>query len=68
MYPAGSIHWLLPRDRIPSEHLLAAQEVDEGCYNHPVLILAVDATFTEAAVLIVRHTIADYHELYLTVL
>lgn len=54
MCSAGSIHWLLPKDRIPSEHLLAAPEIDDGCLDHPVLILAANAARKEVAILIVR--------------
>jgi hypothetical protein len=54
IYPAGTIHWLPPKNLIPSEHLLAALEIDEDCLNHPVLVLEANSVRKEAAVLIVR--------------
>ena len=54
MYSAGSIMWLPPKDRIPSEHLYAARDIDEGCFNHPVLVLSADRAQTEVIFLTVR--------------
>jgi hypothetical protein len=54
MYSRGTILWLPPKSNIPSEHLSAADLVDEGCFNHPVLVLSVNAAETSAIVLIVR--------------
>jgi hypothetical protein len=53
MYSAGAILWLPPKQDVPSQHLLAANTIDEGCFNHPVLILCSDSTHTEVVVLLV---------------
>lgn len=53
MYARGAILWLPPKANIPSEHLSAADSVEEGCFNHPVLVLSVNAAETTAIVLVV---------------
>jgi hypothetical protein len=54
MYSAGTISWLPPKQKIPSEHLATTNGIDEGYFGHPVLILVIDSAQKEAAVLIVR--------------
>lgn len=53
MFSAGSILWLPHKQDIPHGHTLATEGLD-GCFNHPVLILAADHAGNEAVVLIVR--------------
>lgn len=53
MYSEGSISWLPPKQDLPHEHALATEALDDGCFNHPVLILATDYTRHEAIILIV---------------
>ncbi|KAH5205451.1 hypothetical protein HBI18_154680 [Parastagonospora nodorum] len=53
MYSAGTISWLPPKQKIPSEHLTTTNGIDEGYFGHPVLILAIDSAQKEAAVLII---------------
>ncbi|KAF1837766.1 hypothetical protein BDW02DRAFT_645127 [Decorospora gaudefroyi] len=50
-YDIGSIYWLPARDKVPAEHLHATVHIDSGCFNHPVVILWVNALRTEAIVL-----------------
>ncbi|KAH7386706.1 hypothetical protein DE146DRAFT_179389 [Phaeosphaeria sp. MPI-PUGE-AT-0046c] len=53
MYSEGSILWLPPREDILYEYALATDALDEGCFNHPVLVLAADYTHNEAVILII---------------
>jgi hypothetical protein len=53
MYSAGSIYWLPPKEQICSDHLLTTDLLEDGCFNHPVVILATDSSHKEAALLIV---------------
>ncbi|OAL02754.1 hypothetical protein IQ06DRAFT_303404 [Phaeosphaeriaceae sp. SRC1lsM3a] len=53
MYLEGTIAWLPPRQNIQPEHSLGAEALDDGCFNHPVLILAADNARNEAVVLII---------------
>jgi hypothetical protein len=55
-YDIGSIYWLPPRNQIPLGYLYATVHIDSGCFNHPVLILWVNPTRTEAIILLVRLT------------
>lgn len=53
MYSRGAIFWLPPKANIPNEHLPGADLIEEGCFNHPVLVLSVNAAETMAVVLVV---------------
>jgi hypothetical protein len=53
MYTSGAIFWLPPKSEIPTDHLMAASYIDEGCFNHPVLVLSADHARTEVVVLMV---------------
>jgi hypothetical protein len=59
-YDIGSIHWLPAYNKVPPEHLYATVHIDTGCFNHPVVILWVDPSGTEAIVLIVRPPLATF--------
>jgi hypothetical protein len=54
MYTSGTILWLPPKGEIPAEQLVAASYIEEGCFNHPVLVMSVNQTRTEVLVLVVR--------------
>ena len=54
MYSEGSILWLPPRKDILDEHAFGTEALQDGCLNHPVLVLAADYTRNEAVILIVR--------------
>jgi hypothetical protein len=58
MYSAGAILWLPSKEDIPSEYHFATESIEEGCFNHPVLILAADPTHTEVIFLLVRSPIS----------
>jgi hypothetical protein len=53
-YDIGSIYWLPALNRVPREHLYATVHIDPGCFDHPVVILWVNAQKTEAIILTVR--------------
>jgi hypothetical protein len=53
-YDIGSIYWLPALNRVPREHLYATVPIDPGCFDHPVVILWVNAQKTEAIILTVR--------------
>jgi hypothetical protein len=53
-YDIGSIYWLPAHNKIPLEHLYATVQIEFGYFDHPVLILWVNPSGTEAIVLIVR--------------
>ncbi|KAF1915523.1 hypothetical protein BDU57DRAFT_450835 [Ampelomyces quisqualis] len=53
MCTRGAILWLPPKTSIPSEHHPPADLVEEGCFNHPVLVLSVNAAETAVIVLII---------------
>lgn len=55
-YIVGSILWLPPKAEIPFEYRYEANTIEEGCFNHPVLILSVDQAKTEVVILIVRQS------------
>lgn len=50
---AGSILWLPSRSDIATEYSSAIKDFDEGCFNHPVLVLATNSAKTEVVVLMV---------------
>lgn len=47
----GSILFLPPKLEIASEHHYATNAIDDGFFNHPVLILATNSAGTEVVVL-----------------
>ena len=49
---AGCILWLPRKDKI-KEYLLEGMEIDDGCFNHPVLVLSTEPAQGKASVLIV---------------
>lgn len=49
---AGCIFWLPKKDYI-DERLLAGIDIDDGCFNHPVVVLSIDPNDGKATVLIV---------------
>ncbi|KAF2123999.1 hypothetical protein P153DRAFT_351626 [Dothidotthia symphoricarpi CBS 119687] len=51
-YDVGSILWLPPKDEIPIEYHATANSIDDGCFNHPVVVLSVNRARTEVVVLI----------------
>ena len=48
----GCILWLRKRDEIDA-HLLATVSIEDGCYNHPVVVLSANLVERTALVLIV---------------
>lgn len=49
---AGCILWLPKKDQI-DQHLVIGLDIDDGCFNHPVVVLSVDPEERNATVLIV---------------
>jgi hypothetical protein len=49
---AGCILWLPKKDEI-DEHLLVGVRMDDGCFNHPVVVLSADPVERKATILIV---------------
>ena len=52
-FSAGTILWLPAKNEIANEHLDAAEIIEDGCFNHPVLILAVKPGNEEVIILMV---------------
>jgi hypothetical protein len=52
-FSAGSILWLPAKDQIANEHLDDAGTIEDGCFDHPVLILAVKPGKKEVIILMV---------------
>lgn len=52
-FGAGTILWLPAKDDIAKEHLEVAGTIDDGCFDHPVLILAVKPGKKEVVILMV---------------
>ena len=53
----GCIFWLPKKDEI-DENLLWDVDIEEGCFDHPVVVLSTDEQ--KAAVLIVRFMPKDF--------
>lgn len=49
----GSIFWLLPKSKCASD-LVMNSGLDDGCFDHPALILSANANQATATILIVR--------------
>ena len=49
----GNIYWLPAKDKIIPD-LLTHLEIDDGCFDHPVIVLFRDSTEQKATILIVR--------------
>ena len=49
----GHIYWLPAKDQITPD-LLTDLEIEDGCFNHPVIVLFGDSTEQKATILIVR--------------
>jgi len=49
---AGCILWL-PRKDQTDQHVVIGSYIDDGCFNHPVVVLSVDLEGRTATVLIV---------------
>lgn len=49
---AGCILWLPKKDQI-DQHLLRGLNIDDGCFNHPVVVLSVNPEELDAIILIV---------------
>ena len=52
IYEVGAILRLPSKDQIPG-YLQSRTEIDNGCFDHPALIISIDQGFTKAAILIV---------------
>lgn len=52
IYEVGAILWLPPKDQIPGD-LQSRTEIDDGCFDHPALIIWIDQGFTKATILII---------------
>lgn len=48
----GCILWLPTKDRI-DHRLLVGVDIDDGCFNHPVVVLSTDLAEGKAIILIV---------------
>ncbi|KAF2794703.1 hypothetical protein K505DRAFT_303510, partial [Melanomma pulvis-pyrius CBS 109.77] len=51
-FSAGAIFWLPAKNEIANKHLDAAETIEDGCFNHPVLILAVMPNRKEVTILV----------------
>lgn len=54
MYNEGSILWLPRREVIPVMHKIHTPNMEDGCFNHPVVLLEVNKVRARAVILIVR--------------
>jgi len=52
IYEVGAILWLPSKDQIPGD-LQIRTEIDDGCFDHPALIIWIDKGSTKATILIV---------------
>lgn len=52
IYEVGAILWLPSKDQIPDD-LQSRTEIDDGCFDHPALIIWIDQGFTKATILII---------------
>lgn len=52
IYEVGAILWLPSKDQIPGNSQSRA-EIDDGCFDHPALIIWIDQGFTKATILII---------------
>lgn len=50
----GSILWLLPKRECIATQLPLNPDLENGCYDHPVLVLRADAKQAQASILLVR--------------
>lgn len=50
----GSILWLLSKSKCDAITLPLNPDLDDGCYDHPVLILRADFKQAQASILLVR--------------
>lgn len=49
----GSILWLPPKSEVSGTNHYATNVMDDGCFNHPVLVLAANTARTEVIVLVI---------------
>lgn len=52
IYEVGAILWLPSKDQIPGD-LQIRTEIDDGCFDHPALIIWIDKGSTKATILII---------------
>ena len=50
--PAGCTLWLPNKHKIDA-HLLEGVDIDDGCFNHPIVVLSTDLVEGKATVLVV---------------
>ena len=59
IYEVGAILRLPSKDQIPG-YLQSRTEIDDGCFDHPALIIWIDQGFTKATILIVSTSQGAY--------